>query len=82
MLLLYCLGGHCVLTLSPGARIWLSLSRSFPLCPLYLLISYYPPIPIQPPRVKENLFATRQKEMLISSLFCFAAAVVMRGELL
>lgn len=26
--LLYCLGGHCVLTLSPGARIWLSLALS------------------------------------------------------
>lgn len=52
--LLYCLGGHCVLTLSPGARIWLSLSL-FPLCTLYLLISYYLLTPIQPPLVKENL---------------------------
>lgn len=52
--LLYYLGSHCVLTLSPGARIWLSLLL-FPLCPLYLLISYYLLIPILPSRVKEIL---------------------------
>lgn len=52
--LLYYPGSHCVPTLSPGARIWLSLTLS-PLCPLYLLILYYLLIPIQPPRVKENL---------------------------
>lgn len=75
--LLYCLGGHCVPTLSPGARIWLSLSL-FPLCPLYLLISYYPPIPIQPPWVKENLLPHVKGNVNIEPVL----AVVMRGKLL
>lgn len=75
--LLYCLGGHCVVTLSPGAKIWLSPSL-FPLCPLYLLISYYPLIPIQPPWFKENLSPHVKGNVNIESVL----AVVMRGKLL